>query len=169
MAINWPTPGFKGRTFKLCVLTRWDFNFCVRSSPLRGRRRRMKEKKRKKERKQRENSCFVCCTRCAWQRTATRTKTHQHKCFSQTLHNYTSTHCHIPRSGELRMQKLKSHLVRTQSLNVLLLKSGVGQYIAIHATLTARKFFLAYFYPSSPFTCIFSKTSPNFFLCWPAE
>ena len=38
MAIYWPTPGFKGRTFKLCVLTRWDrtLNFCVRSSPLRG-------------------------------------------------------------------------------------------------------------------------------------
>ena len=36
MVIYWPTPGFKGRTFKLCVLTRWDFNFCVRSSPLRG-------------------------------------------------------------------------------------------------------------------------------------
>ena len=36
MAIYWPTPGFKGRTFKLCVLTRWDFNFCVRSFPLRG-------------------------------------------------------------------------------------------------------------------------------------
>ena len=75
----------------------------------------------------------------------------------------------IPRSGELRTQKLKSHLVRTQSLNVLLFKPGVGQYIAIHATLTTRDFFLAYFYPSSPFTCIFSKTSPNFFLCWPAE
>ena len=72
----------------------------------------------------------------------------------------------LPRSGELRMQKLKSHLVRAQSLNVLPLKSGVGQYIAIHATLTARNFFLAYFYPSGPFTCIFSKTSPNFFLCW---
>ena len=28
----------KGRTFKLCVLTRWDFNFCIRSSPLRGDR-----------------------------------------------------------------------------------------------------------------------------------
>ena len=28
--------GFKGRTFKLCVLTKWDFNFCVRSSTLRG-------------------------------------------------------------------------------------------------------------------------------------
>ena len=36
MAIYCPTPGFKGRTFKLRVLTRWDFNFCVRSSPLRG-------------------------------------------------------------------------------------------------------------------------------------
>ena len=61
-----------------------------------------------------------------------------------------------PRSGELRMQKLNSHLVRTQSLNVLPFTPGVGQYIAIHATLTARDFFLAYFYPSSPFTCIFS-------------
>ena len=40
---------------------------------------------------------------------------------------------------------------------------GVGQYIAIHATLTAKDFFLAYFYPSGPFTCIFSKTSPDFF------
>ena len=35
MAIYWPTQGFKGRTFKLYVFTRWDFNFCVRSSPLR--------------------------------------------------------------------------------------------------------------------------------------
>ena len=72
-------------------------------------------------------------------------------------------HCALQ---ELRTQKLKSHLVRTQSLNVLPLKSGVGQNIAIHATLTARNFFLAYFYPSGPFTCIFSKTSHNFFLCW---
>ena len=40
-----------------------------------------------------------------------------------------------PRSGELRTQKIKSHLMRTQSLNVLPLKPGVGQYIAIHATL----------------------------------
>ena len=65
-----------------------------------------------------------------------------------------------PRCGELRTQKLKSHLVRTQSLNVLLLKPGVGQYIAIHDTLTAKYFFLAYFYPSGPFTCIFSKPLP---------
>ena len=61
------------------------------------------------------------------------------------------------------MQKLKCHLVRTQGLDVLPLKPGVGQYIAIHATLTARDFFLAYFYPSGPFSCIFSKTSPDFF------
>ena len=27
---------FKGRTFKLCFLNRWDFNFCIHSSPLRG-------------------------------------------------------------------------------------------------------------------------------------
>ena len=40
MAIYWPTPGFKGRTFKLCVLTRWDFNICIRSSPLRDSRNR---------------------------------------------------------------------------------------------------------------------------------
>ena len=48
-----------------------------------------------------------------------------------------------PRSGELRTQKLNSYLVRTQSLNVLPLKPGVGQYITIHATLTARDFFLS--------------------------
>ena len=84
----------------------------------------------------------------------------------------------VPRNGELRTQKLKSHLVRTQSLNVLSLKPGVCQYIAIHAALTARDVFLAYFYPPGPFICIFSKPfliSPvlavanTWFLCRPAE
>ena len=75
------------------------------------------------------------------------------------LHSFIALVPHTPRSGELRTQKLKSHLMRTQSLNVLPLKPGVGQYMAIHATLTARDFFLAYFYLSSPFTCIFSKMS----------
>ena len=70
-----------------------------------------------------------------------------------------------PCSWMLRTQKLKSHLVRAQSLNILPLKPGVGQYTAIHATLNARDFFLAYFYPSSPFTCIFPNLS-QFFLCW---
>ena len=71
----------------------------------------------------------------------------------------------MPRSGVLRTQKLKSHLLRTQSLKVLPLNPGVGQYIAIHATLTAREFFLAHFYRSGPLTCIFSETSHEFFLC----
>ena len=70
-----------------------------------------------------------------------------------------------PAVGSLRTQKLKSHLMRTQSLKVLPLKHGVGQYIAMHATLTARYFFLANFNPSGPFMCTFSKTSPKFFLC----
>ena len=69
------------------------------------------------------------------------------------------------RSGELRMQKLKSHLMKSQFLMVLPLKPGVGQYIAMHATHTARDFFLANFYPSSPFTCICSKTSLPIFTC----
>ena len=75
-----------------------------------------------------------------------------------------SLHCSPiqSRSGELRTQKLKSHLVRPQSLHVLPLKPGIGQYISIPATLTARDFFLANFYLSGPFTYIFSKTSPNF-------
>ena len=68
------------------------------------------------------------------------------------------------RSGELQTQKLKTHLLRPQSFNVLHLKPKVGQCIAIHATLSAKDFFLAYYYLSGPFTCIFSKTSPDFFL-----
>ena len=59
-----------------------------------------------------------------------------------------------PRSGELRTQKLKYHFFRTQSLKVLPLKPGEGQYTAIHAILTARDFFLANLYPSGPLTCI---------------
>ena len=51
----------------------------------------------------------------------------------------------VPRDGELRTQKLKSNLMRTQSLKVLPLKPGVGQYIAMHAMLTSRDFVLAIF------------------------
>ena len=74
--------------------------------------------------------------------------------------------CVHTRSGELRTQKLKFHLVRTESLNVFPFKPEVGQYIAIHATLTARDFFLAYFYTSGPFTCIFFQNLSRLFLCW---
>ena len=65
------------------------------------------------------------------------------------------------RGGELRFQELKSHLVRTQSLNVLPLKPGVGQYIAIHATPTA---FLAYFYHTGPSIFIFLQNLSRFLL-----
>ena len=69
------------------------------------------------------------------------------------------------RSGVLRTQKLKSHLLRTQSSKVLPSRPGAGPYIALHATPTARDFFLANFYPFGPFTCIFSKTCIDFFSC----
>ena len=36
-------------------------------------------------------------------------------------------------------------------------------YIAIHATPTARNFFLTYFYPSGPFICIFFQNLSQFF------
>ena len=50
--------------------------------------------------------------------------------------------------------EIKSHLLRTQSSNVL------------PATLTARDFFLAYFYLSSPFIYIFFQNLSLFFLYW---
>ena len=58
--------------------------------------------------------------------------------------------------------EIKVFTVENRELKVLLSKPGVGKYIAIHATLTAREFFLANFYPSSPFTGIFPKTLPSF-------
>ena len=84
------------------------------------------------------------------------------QCSRQNLYKLSQFSRFRSRCEELRTQELKSYLVRTQTLNVLPLKPGVVQYIAIHATLTARDFFLAYFYPSGPFTRIFSKTSPDF-------
>ena len=58
-------------------------------------------------------------------------------------------------SWVLWMQKLKTRLLRAQGSKVLPLKPGAGQYITMHATSTARDFFLAKFYPAGPFTCIF--------------
>ena len=49
----------------------------------------------------------------------------------------------MPYVGVLWMQKLKTHLLmRTQSSKVLPVKPGIGQNIAIHASPTARDFFL---------------------------
>ena len=69
----------------------------------------------------------------------------------------------IPAVGSCGRRNLKSYLVRAQSLNVFPLRPKVGQYIVIHATLTARDFFLAYFYPSGPFTSIFFQNFSRFF------
>ena len=68
-----------------------------------------------------------------------------------------------PQWGAVRTLKLKSHLLRTQSLNILHLKPEVGQCIATNASLTARDFLLANFYTSGTFTCICSQTSPKCF------
>ena len=68
-----------------------------------------------------------------------------------------------PRSGELQTQKLKSHQVRTQSWNGLPLKPGVGQYIAIHAMLTARIFSL--FLPFQSIHLHFFQNLSQFFSC----
>ena len=72
----------------------------------------------------------------------------------------------VPRSGELRTQKLKFKLVRTQ-LKRSPFKPGVGQYIAMHATLTARYLFLPRLF--LPFWSIHLHSFQNlsrFFLCW---
>ena len=66
---------------------------------------------------------------------------------------------HFPRR-ELQTQTVKSHLVRTQSLNVLPLKPEVGQYVAIHATLTAGDFFLPVH------SSAFFPNLSQFLLCW---
>ena len=66
------------------------------------------------------------------------------------------------RSGKLRMQKLKSLLMRTRSLKIFPLKAGVGQHTPMHAILTAKDLFLANFYSFGLFTCICSKPSPKF-------
>ena len=57
---------------------------------------------------------------------------------------------------------IKFQLSRTQTLNVLPFKPGAGPCIAMHVTPTARDFFLANYYPSGPFTCIFSNPLPFF-------
>ena len=76
------------------------------------------------------------------------------------------------------MQKLKSHLLRTQSLNIIDLKPGIGQYIAIHATLTARDFSLLIstfpvhspaFYPKLILIFSVLAVGNTWFLCRPAE
>ena len=58
--------------------------------------------------------------------------------------------------------KIKVPSEENTDLKVFRFKPGIGQYIAMHATLTARDFFLANSYPSGPFTCIFPKPLTSF-------
>ena len=58
---------------------------------------------------------------------------------------------------------MKHPSVENPDLKVLPFKPGAGLYIALRATPTTGDFFLAKFYPSGPFTCVLSKTSPEFF------
>ena len=54
--------------------------------------------------------------------------------------------CLSPRQWGAADAEMKVPFIEnTESLKVLPLKPGVGQYIAMHATLTARDFFLANF------------------------
>ena len=59
-----------------------------------------------------------------------------------------------PRRGELRTQKFKSHLRRTNSLNVLPLKAW-SRSVYCHTCYAYCQGFLANFYPSGLFACIF--------------
>ena len=83
--------------------------------------------------------------------------------FILTAWPFATTHCKMAPQWELRTQKLKSHLMRTPSLKVLFLQPGVGQYIAIHDTLTARDFFLANFYLPVHSLAFLPKPLPSFF------
>ena len=62
--------------------------------------------------------------------------------------------------AEIKVPSVENTELKRSPLN-----PGVGQYIAIHATLTARDFFLTYFYPSGPCTCIVFQNLSRFFLC----
>ena len=74
----------------------------------------------------------------------------------------------MPRSGELRTQKLKSNLVRTQSSKVFPLKPGVGQYIYYSHTCLAycQGFLPCLFLPFRYIHLHFFSNLSRFFLCW---
>ena len=69
-----------------------------------------------------------------------------------------------PSSEELWTQKLKFHLVRTQSLNVFPLKPGTGQYIPYMLRLLPGIFSLLISTLPVHSPAFFSKTSPDSFV-----
>ena len=83
-----------------------------------------------------------------------------------------------PHSGELRTQKLKSHLERTQSLNVLPLKPGVGQHMPYTLRLlsgisslliSTLPVHLPAFFPKHLLIFLVLAVANTWFLCRPTE
>ena len=68
----------------------------------------------------------------------------------------------LSRNGELRTQKLKSPLLRLQSLKVFAIQTEAGPNIAIYAKLTARNFFLLISTLPVYSPAFFSKSLPSF-------
>ena len=81
--------------------------------------------------------------------------------YCMILNSYSHLYFDTCRGG-MRMQKLKTHMLRTQSSKILPFEPGAGLYMAMHAVPTAMDFSLVSFYPSGPFTCIFPKPLLSF-------
>ena len=79
---------------------------------------------------------------------------------------FTITRHIFPLSGEAADTEIKVPSEMNSELKGSPLKPGVGHYIAIRATLTARDFFLAYFDPPVNSPAFFPKHLPIFPLCW---
>ena len=158
MAIYWPTrPGFKGRTLNLCVP---PDGTCISASaaPHCGMggggvtamdAERFGHQYRNDSRQ--PGTALVCRAVQGWRRVSASPPEDGREVWWHPLPP---------------QWKLEPYLLRTQCLKVLPFKAWSRSVnMATHATLAARDFFLAKAYPSGPFTCIFSKTSAEFFLC----
>ena len=62
--------------------------------------------------------------------------------------------------------KSKDQSVENPEIKGFPFKTWSRSVKAMHDTSTAKDFFLVNFYPPEPFTCIFSKSSPDFFPYW---
>ena len=69
------------------------------------------------------------------------------------------------------VKQLNSNKTTVYKYRLLLIDNWINvfKFTPLQLVKNIDLFDLAYFYPSGPFTCIFSKTSPIFFLRWPAE
>ena len=84
--------------------------------------------------------------------------------YTTTIFFQTLANSRVTRPPTQEAERLPVLREEAEEAVVLPLKPGVGQYVAMHATLTARDFFLANFYLSVHSPAFFQK-SPEFFLC----